>query len=210
MNYGWALYAVSIISRSIRVRPDAIKIWSILGTPSKTDWSDGYRLADRRGYTFPKLKGKGLRKLITNAWSEALDFMMSTLQYDPKNRPTASELLQHPFFKNYTITKDVYYYTRSKNKKKDSELKSNEIESLKISPNGITIEKDSVDNSPLLYNKLKEATGMISGFDLRKSEKNMPKLMHKPSYKEQESDKEMKRQPSIIDQGVLRQSVLLK
>ena len=182
-----------------------------MGTPSKTDWPDGYRLADRRGYTFPKLKGKGLKKLITNAWSEALEFMLSTLQYDSKKRPTASELLQHPFFKNYTITKDVYYYAKSKKlKKQDSEKKSNEIESLKISPNGIIIEKDTIDSSPLMLNKLRDATGMISGFDLRKSEKNLPKLIHKYNYNEQEPDKEMIRKPSILDQGLLRQSVLLK
>lgn len=137
--------------------------------------------------------------------------MLSTLQYDSKKRPTASELLQHPFFKNYTITKDVYYYAKSKKlKKQDSEKKSNEIESLKISPNGITIEKDTIDSSPLMLNKLRDATGMISGFDLRKSEKNLPKLIHKYSYNEQETDKEMMRKPSILDQGLLRQSVLLK
>lgn len=180
-----------------------------MGTPTKSEWPDGYRLADRRGYTFPKIKGKGLKRLITNASSDAINFMLATLQYDPKSRPTASELLRHPFFKNHKISSDIYAHAKGKNLK-NLELKKrgSELESLKISPSGITIEKDDVDNSPFNMNKLKAATGIISGFDLRKSDSKVPKLVHRPSY-ELEPRHELQRK-SMIDRSAVQQSVLFK
>lgn len=136
--------------------------------------------------------------------------MMDTLQYDPRKRPTASELLKHPFFTNYSISKDVYAYAKGKKLKKFEALKSNEVESLKISPNGITIEKEAVDNSPFKLDRYKDATGMISGFDLRKAEKHLPKIVQKPNYNEIEPSNELVRQPSILDQELIKKSVLLK
>lgn len=143
--------------------------------------------------------------MITNASSDAIDFMMSTLQYDSRRRPTASELLRHPFFKDHKISKDVYMYASGKNKAKE---RKPEVESLKIGPNGITIENEDVDNSPMNIDKYKEATGLREGFDLRKRlEMKAPKLVQKPSYSELEK-RDMRRK-SHREFGLIQQSVLM-
>ena len=136
--------------------------------------------------------------------------MMSTLQYDPRKRPTASKLLKHPFFKSHTISKDVYNYCSGKKLKTvQAKMKGEELESLKIGPNGITIENGEIDNSPFSLNKLKEATGLRSGFDLRKkADIQPPMLVHKPSYKEMEPAEG--RRKSLHNYGMPEQSVLLQ
>lgn len=135
--------------------------------------------------------------------------MVSTLQYDSKKRPTASELLHHPFFKNHTISKDVYTFAAGKNMKKGDSNTEKEIESLKIGPNGITIENENVDRSPFSLDKYNQATGLRSGFSLRKkAEVHVPMIVKKPSH--QEINRRDIKKKNIQDLGLMKQSVLLK
>ena len=66
------------------------KIVKVLGTPDKTDWPEGYKLAQSRGYYFPDEKGVQLADLIPNASMEAIDLIESMLKYSSRKRPTAS------------------------------------------------------------------------------------------------------------------------
>lgn len=54
------------------------------------------------------------------------------------------------------------------NKLIDAKKNGTDTESLKITPQGITIENEDVDNSPFNLDKYREATGLRSGFELRK------------------------------------------
>lgn len=67
------------------------KIVQILGSPDQENWSDGYKLAKKKGYYFPSQKKQDLTRLIPNASSAAIDLIEQTLQYNPKKRPKASE-----------------------------------------------------------------------------------------------------------------------
>jgi hypothetical protein len=40
------------------------KLVEVLGTPSKMDWPDAFRLAERWGYKIPNKKGKGLEAAL--------------------------------------------------------------------------------------------------------------------------------------------------
>lgn len=58
------------------------KMVEILGTPKKTDWPEGYKLAGAMstnllilGYDFPEAKGKSLFEIIPNASVEAVELL---------------------------------------------------------------------------------------------------------------------------------------
>jgi len=74
------------------------KICSVLGTPKQSEWPEGYKLAAQMNFTFPQFVATPLTSIVTNASPEAMDIMYQMLRYDPMKRPTASQLLQHPFF----------------------------------------------------------------------------------------------------------------
>mmetsp|Transcript_57535 Transcript_57535/g.65636 ORF Transcript_57535/g.65636 Transcript_57535/m.65636 type:complete len:366 (-) Transcript_57535:171-1268(-) len=74
------------------------KLCAVLGTPSSMNWPEGHKLASKIGFTFPNKVATSLSTLIPNASSDAINILASMLHWDPAKRPTASELLQHPYF----------------------------------------------------------------------------------------------------------------
>ncbi len=74
------------------------KVCSVLGTPSLNSWSEGHRLATQMGFNFPQFSAMPLSNLIPNASPEALQLLNEMLRYDPSKRPTAQQVLQHPYF----------------------------------------------------------------------------------------------------------------
>jgi protein kinase len=79
------------------------KICEVLGTPSETDWEEGYVLANKLGYKFPQYKGHKLKTFIPNASENALNLLESMLSFNPIKRPSAVKCLQHPFFQCFDI-----------------------------------------------------------------------------------------------------------
>lgn len=79
--------------------PDEIyKICSVLGSPTMKTWPEGMQLAAAMNFTFPRFVATPLSQLIPNASREAIKLMTDMMAYDPKNRPTAAQALQYPFF----------------------------------------------------------------------------------------------------------------
>ncbi|XP_024077574.1 serine/threonine-protein kinase ICK isoform X2 [Terrapene carolina triunguis] len=68
------------------------KICQVLGTPKKNDWPEGYQLAGTMNFRWPQCVPNNLKTLIPNAGSEAVQLMRDMLQWDPKKRPTASQV----------------------------------------------------------------------------------------------------------------------
>eukprot|EP01063_Lacrimia_lanifica_P027794 TRINITY_DN3956_c0_g7_i1.p1 TRINITY_DN3956_c0_g7~~TRINITY_DN3956_c0_g7_i1.p1 ORF type:complete len:670 (+),score=231.47 TRINITY_DN3956_c0_g7_i1:198-2207(+) len=77
---------------------ELFKICSVLGTPDHKTWPEGLRLAKQIGFGFPQMVATPLKQLIPHASASALNLMHKMLQWDPEQRPKASQLLQHPFF----------------------------------------------------------------------------------------------------------------
>lgn len=103
------------------------RICAILGTPSKENWSEGYRLSAQSGIGFPSCAGVGLGSII-EASPEAINLMSMMLTWDPSKRITAVQLLQHPFLedsKEYfseESTKDQVEFTEEKREKRIEKL----------------------------------------------------------------------------------------
>ena len=76
------------------------KICSILGTPNHEIWLEGIQQANLIGIKFPNNAGTDLSNVIQNASPKAIDIMKQMLHWDPNHRPTAANLLLHPFFNN--------------------------------------------------------------------------------------------------------------
>jgi hypothetical protein len=59
------------------------KICAILGSPSPAEWPEGYKLAAKINFQFPKFVQTEMQSIIPNASQEALDLIDQMLQFDP-------------------------------------------------------------------------------------------------------------------------------
>lgn len=74
------------------------KICSVLGTPDKNDWPEGYRLGSVIQFQFPECPKVPLETLITRATPEGHQMMNDMLLWDPERRPSAQQSLKYQFF----------------------------------------------------------------------------------------------------------------
>jgi protein kinase len=77
---------------------EIFKICSVLGTPTTQTWPEGIKLSHAMNFKFPQFSATALSQLIPNASPAAIHLMEMTMAWDPKNRPTASQCLQFPYF----------------------------------------------------------------------------------------------------------------
>ncbi|KAF5399685.1 Serine/threonine-protein kinase ICK [Paragonimus heterotremus] len=75
------------------------KICSVLGTPNKGDWPEGYQLAAAMNFKFPQCAPSCLQSLIPNAGPEGIQLISDLITWNPKRRPTAREALRRSYFK---------------------------------------------------------------------------------------------------------------
>ncbi|KAH8413126.1 hypothetical protein KR009_008187 [Drosophila setifemur] len=74
------------------------KICSVLGTPEKNDWPDGYRLAAMIHFRYPDCVKVPLSSVVSRCSQNGLDLLEDMLAYDPEKRPTAQQSLKYPYF----------------------------------------------------------------------------------------------------------------
>ena len=75
------------------------KIYNVLGTPSRNDWPgitelQWYELL-RPSHRIPSTFAEKYRDRVSQ---EAFELLQAMFLYDPSSRPTASEVLEHPYF----------------------------------------------------------------------------------------------------------------
>lgn len=71
---------------------EIFKICSILGTPTKEEWPEGYKLAAAMNFRFPQCTATPFGSLIPNASEEGIKLMLDTLAWNPEKRPTAAQV----------------------------------------------------------------------------------------------------------------------
>ncbi|PIN02686.1 MAPK related serine/threonine protein kinase [Handroanthus impetiginosus] len=103
----WAMGA--IMAELLTLRPlfpgsseadEIYKICCVIGSPTKSEWSEGLELASAINYQFPQVAGVHLSVLIPGVSEDAINLIASLCSWDPRKRPTAMEALQHPFFQS--------------------------------------------------------------------------------------------------------------
>lgn len=64
------------------------------------EWRDGSRLAQKLGFTFPKMAPHSMESILqAPQWPASLShFVTWCLMWDPKNRPTSTQALNHEYF----------------------------------------------------------------------------------------------------------------
>ncbi|KAI4186279.1 MAG: hypothetical protein L6R41_003579 [Letrouitia leprolyta] len=64
------------------------------------DWRDGIRLAQKLGFSFPKMAPHSIETILRPPqWPAALSsFVTWCLMWDPRNRPTSTQAMKHEFF----------------------------------------------------------------------------------------------------------------
>jgi len=74
------------------------KICSVLGTPTQTQWPEGFKLAAQIGFRFPQFVPTKLESLVPQSNADGLSLMISMMQWDPNKRYSAAKVLAHPYF----------------------------------------------------------------------------------------------------------------
>ncbi|KAG5480502.1 hypothetical protein LSCM1_06205 [Leishmania martiniquensis] len=74
------------------------KICSVLGSPALNEWDEGFQLARRLNIRFPTVAPTPLRQILATAPPAAVDLIEQMLRFNPAERPTATQCLQHSYF----------------------------------------------------------------------------------------------------------------
>ena len=101
------LYNFKPLFPGVSEKDQMFKICSVLGTPTTTNWNEGLQLAKKIDLKFPSLSGTSLEQVLPTACKEAIDFISETLRWDPNKRPTAHNLLLHPYFTKFPVSNRI-------------------------------------------------------------------------------------------------------
>ncbi|KAK6631023.1 hypothetical protein RUM44_003195 [Polyplax serrata] len=77
---------------------EMFKICSILGTPDRKEWPEGYALASAMNFKFPKFSRISLSTVVPEAGKEGITLIEDMLNWSPGKRPTAQQSLRYPYF----------------------------------------------------------------------------------------------------------------
>ncbi|KAL4465914.1 hypothetical protein ABPG74_004151 [Tetrahymena malaccensis] len=78
----------------------AHKIHNVLGTPNPKILEQFQKHATHMELNFPPKKGTGIEKLAPHIPKDCIDLIYKLLSYDPEERITAEQALQHPYFRD--------------------------------------------------------------------------------------------------------------
>lgn len=73
-------------------------IFKLLGPPTKNSWPDYFNLPNAKTITLPSPQPAAFRSKFPHLSASGIDLLMSFLTYDPEQRITAEDALQHPYF----------------------------------------------------------------------------------------------------------------
>lgn len=91
------------------------KVCSLLGTPSRSDWPEGHRLAQAIQFQFPECPAVELAVIVPRAGAQGRQLLADCLYWDSERRPSAQQALRYPFFQMVTAATVVKPTVQSNN-----------------------------------------------------------------------------------------------
>ncbi|CAQ76489.2 Serine/threonine-protein kinase dyf-5 [Caenorhabditis elegans] len=74
------------------------KIISILGTPNKDEWPEGYQLASAMNFRFQQVVATPMEQVVNTISKEGMKLMMDMMLWNPEKRPNANQSLRYKYF----------------------------------------------------------------------------------------------------------------
>ncbi|CAD5208373.1 unnamed protein product [Bursaphelenchus xylophilus] len=74
------------------------KILTIMGTPTKEEWPEGYKLAAAMNFRFQQSNGVPLESIVNTISGDGMKLMKDMLAWNPEKRPTAVNCLKYKYF----------------------------------------------------------------------------------------------------------------
>ncbi|KJH53521.1 kinase domain protein [Dictyocaulus viviparus] len=68
------------------------KIVTILGTPTKEEWSEGYQLASAMNFRFPQAVPMQMEAIVNTIGKDGMKLMMDMMTWNPEKRPNAGQV----------------------------------------------------------------------------------------------------------------------
>ncbi|CAG2119845.1 unnamed protein product, partial [Medioppia subpectinata] len=72
---------------------------SVLGTPDRRDWAEGYQLANAMNFRFPQFSPMPLDSIVSNSHADGIVLLEDMLRWNPSRRPNAVQSLKYNYFK---------------------------------------------------------------------------------------------------------------
>ena len=107
------LYTLKPIFPGIDEFDQLNKILRIIGTPEFNDWPEGFALIQKMNIRMPNYNKGNLKQIVFNANDDAINFLECIFQINPAKRPSAAELLKHPYFTEVQRPSSYSYQVRS-------------------------------------------------------------------------------------------------
>lgn len=102
------------------------KIWTILGTPTKSAWPDGMKLIESLKIQVPNFPGIALERIIRTASPVAISLLVQLFKYNPRERLQAEKILEHPFFREDIPQKKIQFASFTEGEAVSTNIKNEE------------------------------------------------------------------------------------
>uniref|UniRef100_A0A1I7XNT2 non-specific serine/threonine protein kinase n=1 Tax=Heterorhabditis bacteriophora TaxID=37862 RepID=A0A1I7XNT2_HETBA len=166
------------------------KIVTIMGTPTKEEWTEGYQLAAAMNFRFQQAHPTPMEQIVNTIGSDGMKLMMDMMIWNPDKRPNASQGLRYKYFQVNeklgapvmsqpapgSIRKTSAGSTQSDTKALLSKQKANLKEypgSENVSPQGKVVDRHSNRNIPINkvnpFDKLEECIKLDKSNDKSKN-----------------------------------------
>lgn len=130
-----------------------------MGTPDKSDWPEGHRLAAAIQFRFPECPKIPLSSIITRASQQGLHIISDMLQFDPDKRPSAQQSQRYPYFMNVKNGASASIRPQPNNALTSGRLSIMEIEAM---DNNSLLNKFNLNPKYASSNDLNEINSLLS------------------------------------------------